>query len=418
MTQKFPKDKQAYWQTGLYYHFNNSYPEAIKEFKKALELDPTWDRALNLLGYSYAYAGYNEKAIETLNKLTLVAPGDANPYDSFGDVYYYMGEFDKAIEKYSKAVELDTDFIRTSLKVVHMYAQKEEYSEAIRWIEYLCSHSSIPGHQVSGGIWKVLLYCWLGQMDKALSEIQLAADKAGPEMEWLKGHVYLNLGWIYSEKGNYVEGMKYFKQAFNILLNTPPSTVPSYSLEFHEVMSRFFYGWIDLQKGIVDSAEHRLQQMKRLIPSMKHADYDWSHYYYNVLRGKILLKRNSLNKALSIFKELTMPRTISEDRLYPIYNNIPITGDLLAQTYIQRNEMDNAIIEYEKLVTRDGIRKDKRLIHPRYYYELAKLYEEKGWPGKAIEQYEKFLVIWKDADEDLPELIDARARLAKLREED
>ena len=30
---------------------------------------------------------------------------------------------------------------------------------------------------------------------------------------------------------------------------------------------------------------------------------------------------------------------------------------------------------------------------------------------KAIEQYEKFLEIWKDADEDLPELIDARARL-------
>ena len=63
MTQKFPKEKQAYWQTGLYYHFNNSYPEAIKEFKKALELDPTWDRALNLLGYSYAYIGDFTNAI-------------------------------------------------------------------------------------------------------------------------------------------------------------------------------------------------------------------------------------------------------------------------------------------------------------------------------------------------------------------
>ena len=30
---------------------------------------------------------------------------------------------------------------------------------------------------------------------------------------------------------------------------------------------------------------------------------------------------------------------------------------------------------------------------------------------KAIGQYEKFLEIWKDADEDLPKLIDARARL-------
>jgi len=45
---------------------------------------------------------------------------------------------------------------------------------------------------------------------------------------------------------------------------------------------------------------------------------------------------------------------------------------------------------------------------------LAKLYEEKGWSSKAIEQYERCVDIWKDADEDLPELIDAKKRLVKL----
>jgi len=44
------------------------------------------------------------------------------------------------------------------------------------------------------------------------------------------------------------------------------------------------------------------------------------------------------------------------------------------------------------------------------------LYEEKGSSIKAIEQYEKFLDIWKDADEDLPELMDAQKRLARLKE--
>ncbi len=47
-------------------------------------------------------------------------------------------------------------------------------------------------------------------------------------------------------------------------------------------------------------------------------------------------------------------------------------------------------------------------------YELAKIYEEKGEKQKAIEYYEKFLKIWKEADEDLPELIDAKKRLDNL----
>jgi tetratricopeptide (TPR) repeat protein len=46
---------------------------------------------------------------------------------------------------------------------------------------------------------------------------------------------------------------------------------------------------------------------------------------------------------------------------------------------------------------------------------LAKIYEKKGDTLPAIENYEKFLDLWKDADEDLPDLIEAKERLAKLR---
>ena len=77
--------------------------------------------------------------------------------------------------------------------------------------------------------------------------------------------------------------------------------------------------------------------------------------------------------------------------------------------------MDKAIDEYEHLITFDPASKDRRLIYPKYYYKLAKLYEEKGWEGKAIEHYEKFLDLWKDADPGIPELEDARERLAGLK---
>ncbi len=48
------------------------------------------------------------------------------------------------------------------------------------------------------------------------------------------------------------------------------------------------------------------------------------------------------------------------------------------------------------------------------HYQLGKAYEASGWNDKAIEQYKTFLDIWKNADEGLESVEDAKARLARL----
>ena len=44
----------------------------------------------------------------------------------------------------------------------------------------------------------------------------------------------------------------------------------------------------------------------------------------------------------------------------------------------------------------------------------ASAYEALGQPSLALEQYRDFLAIWKDADKDQSELVDARERAEAL----
>ncbi len=59
---------------------------------------------------------------------------------------------------------------------------------------------------------------------------------------------------------------------------------------------------------------------------------------------------------------------------------------------------------------------ERAIYFPKSFYLLGKIYQKKDDTQLAIQNYEKFLDLWKDADKDLPDLIDAKKRLAKLKE--
>jgi len=63
--------------------------------------------------------------------------------------------------------------------------------------------------------------------------------------------------------------------------------------------------------------------------------------------------------------------------------------------------LDEAIAEYERILK----------LNPNYplaNYRLAEVYARKGQPDLARASYARFLQIWKEADQDLPEVIAAK----------
>jgi hypothetical protein len=66
------------------------------------------------------------------------------------------------------------------------------------------------------------------------------------------------------------------------------------------------------------------------------------------------------------------------------------------------------------MIRYDWVRATTPIWSLKAHYFLARAYEGSGWDSKAIEQYEIFVDIWKDADPGIPVLEDARERLALL----
>ena len=72
-------------------------------------------------------------------------------------------------------------------------------------------------------------------------------------------------------------------------------------------------------------------------------------------------------------------------------------------------------MEYERITKLTTSRFHYGDICAKSFYMLAKIYKHQDNRGKAIENYEKSLDLWKDADPGLPEVEDARKRLAGLK---
>ncbi|MEE8116739.1 MAG: tetratricopeptide repeat protein, partial [Gemmatimonadales bacterium] len=89
----------------------------------------------------------------------------------------------------------------------------------------------------------------------------------------------------------------------------------------------------------------------------------------------------------------------------------------LAQTYDLMGNTDSALTIFERAVEAPALEKvyQEYWVLGQTYKRLGELYEERGESERAVEYYDRFVELWKDADEELQPLVrDVRGRIAKL----
>jgi len=87
---------------------------------------------------------------------------------------------------------------------------------------------------------------------------------------------------------------------------------------------------------------------------------------------------------------------------------------LLAKAYLETDRRGEAVGVLERVVSSYVATSDPIMVVKAHYF-LGLAYEKSGWRDKAIQQYEEFLEVFKDADPGIAEIEDARARLVRLK---
>jgi tetratricopeptide (TPR) repeat protein len=129
---------------------------------------------------------------------------------------------------------------------------------------------------------------------------------------------------------------------------------------------------------------------------------------FDTLQGRIELGKKDYGRAIEYFKKaLSLQTAQAAGSMDAVYL------EPLGAAYLLTEDLVNARKTFEAIVSLTSGRMNFGDIYARSFYRLGLIAEKQGDRVAAQRNYEKFLVLWKDADPGLPELEDARKRLAK-----
>jgi serine/threonine protein kinase/Flp pilus assembly protein TadD len=420
LTEKYPQEKYAHYELGRRDYAAGRFTAAVPEFERALALDPAFGPALNMLGYALGRAGDYAKAETAFERYIASNPGDPNPVDSLGELYVRMGRLDKAEAKYRQALDIKPDFVASCGGLAYLFALRENYAETSRWLaEYVVRAG--PTEKMAG-LWMAGYYDYfLGRLEKARSgylDMRKMAESFGAP-PYIMAALDFGSGTVNCETGRFEESRRAFESYIHYLKLVAPAEENSNAAE-----SALSFGWVDLKQGRLDDARARLAEAGRFLPKAAQEEVDVMSFatqdpgslpfFYRLLAAEIALAGGSPAEAVSAAEEVQFLDFPGMNPDQVTRYNYPVQKDVLARACWKSGNLERAVAEYRKLMTVDPSNQVRYLIHPLYHYRLGRVLEEEGDKQAAADEFRKFLDYWKDADPGLPELEDARNRLARF----
>ncbi|MEZ5065955.1 MAG: protein kinase [bacterium] len=408
LIERFPDESQAYVSlNGVVGSKQGNIEAGLALLERGVRANPQSPSLRNAYAYRLRDLGRYTEAIRELEVYRRLEPEEPNPWDSLGELYLVVGQPERALENYARALEIDPRF-----------------------------RSAYSG--------RALALASLGRFDEALAELtrweQRAMDRDATllGLDKIRGRIYVAAG-RYEEARRAMERSWALDRTFDnsMKLGAETSVAKLFDAElafrdrdwdraarlsgesWHEFRgnARDAEAVRSIFAEIESASLARLGRFDEALALASALDTLATHpavaEMSDRLRGEVALARGELDRAEDLFRSGAGDPKKYFVNLAPLMDVMlrienPPLRDWEARLDVARGDLAGAIAKYSALNTPGLDNPFVSIFEPLYVLEEARLLDRQGDRSAAKREYARFLEFWKNADAGRPEVAEAR----------
>jgi len=366
--------------------------------------------------YYHSLTGELEKAEQVYEIWQQVYPRDPSPHDNLQNIYVYQGKHEEALAEGRETLRLRPysvssyeDVFQSALclnrldeaqATLQQADQRKMQSELLLWLRYLLA----------------FLKNDVGERERLVAQ---GASKSWPCFEADEGIRQARLGRL-------GEARTLWQRATKTIQNHGPAGFAAFLEDFAALTEAYFGNpqqaradvaagqkltvnrmsepWAAFAlavAGDVKAAEKLSAELNRRWPQ----DSLVQRYWLPTIAAALALDKHDAEGAIESLGVMGAYEMSIEGHLEPVY--------LRGQAYLMQHDGKAAAAEFRKIIDHPGLA-GYRPVGALARLGLARSYSLQGDTAQARTAYQDFLMLWKDADPDVPILKEAKAEYAKL----
>jgi serine/threonine protein kinase/tetratricopeptide (TPR) repeat protein len=338
----------------------------------------------NNLCVNYSIEGRYDEALKEAREAVRLSPNNATPQENYVDIFRRLNRFDEAKEVLEQTLGKNPDRPVYRFNSLALAFARNDQETIKRDLEWMAKQTNIPDAlDVQGAA-----AAYYGQWRKALDFSRRAIDAfTDQERKENAAQVEGNLAFLESQFGSCDQA----KQAIARSLAVSRGRITAGGAAFV-----FAYCNETAQaQTLVDDLQKRFPK-----------DTGNNFLILPMTRAVLEMNRGNTAPALAALQPATRFEFGNMSGFWPAY--------IRGQIYLRGKSGKEAATEFQKILDHRGIEPMSPL-YPLSHLGLARASVLAGDIAKARKEYQDFFAVWKDADQDLPILIEARKEYEQLK---